>query len=208
MPLPRSRTVAIAAIAAVVAATCVALGLWQLRRLDERRMSNARIVRAGAEPAVVITSASGADAAHAYRRVHAAGTYDTSHEVIVYGRSLGGAPGHHVVTPLVLDDGSAVLVLRGWVPFGLQEPPIGRANPPTTGVAIEGTLVPDEGDGQMMPDARGVIRRLDVRGIAAMLPYEVFPLAIQLERQTPPQEGLPRPIPDPELSEGPHLSYA
>ena len=36
----------------------------------------------------------------------------------------------------------------------------------------------------------------------------MFRLAIQLQRQRPPPGELPRPVPPPELSEGPHLSYA
>ena len=50
---------------------------------------------------------------------------------------------------------------------------------------------------------------LDVRGIASTLPYDIFPLPLQLQDQAPPQPGsLPALAPLPELSEGPHLSYA
>ena len=50
---------------------------------------------------------------------------------------------------------------------------------------------------------------VDVDGIASTLPYEVAPLPLRLTDQSPPQPGdLPRPEPPPELSEGPHLSYA
>ncbi len=74
---------------------------------------------------------------------------------------------------------------------------------------MEGFLVPDEGDGSSVPDANGVVRRLDVSGIAASLPYDVYPLAVQLTAQAPPQRSdLPILLPEPELSEGPHLSYA
>ena len=51
------------------------------------------------------------------------GTYDTGAEVLIRNRSLDGAPGYHVVTPLVMADGTAVLVNRGWVP---AEPRGGR----------------------------------------------------------------------------------
>ena len=47
----RSRRVAVVVIAVLVAATCVNLGLWQLRRLDERRALNAEILdRRSASP--------------------------------------------------------------------------------------------------------------------------------------------------------------
>ncbi len=208
MPPPISRRIAIAVVAAGVAAACVALGAWQLRRLDERRTLNGRILRQRASTVERIGSASSAPAVP-YRRVAADGRYDPEHEVIVFGRTLDGEPGHEVVTPLVLGDGTAVLVARGWVPFEMQTVPVPVAAPVTEEVEVRGSLVPDEGDGSTVPSADGVVRALDVEGIASTLPYPVFPLAIQLARQVPPQRGsLPVPIPLPELSEGPHLSYA
>jgi cytochrome oxidase assembly protein ShyY1 len=209
MSRSRTRQVWIAVIAGVVAATCVGLGFWQLRRLEERRALNASITRRGAAPTVVIPSAHGEARPAPFRLVTAEGTYDTEHEVLVYGRTLDGESGHDVVTPLVLADGTGVLVIRGWVPFEMQTAPVPGAVPPPDPVSVEGFLVPDEGDGSNVPDTEGVVRRLDVSGIASSLPYDVYPLAVQLTGQVPPQPGrLPILLPRPELSEGPHLSYA
>jgi cytochrome oxidase assembly protein ShyY1 len=144
-----------------------------------------------------------------YRSATAEGRYDVAHEVLVYGRSLDGEAGHHVVTPLLLANGDGVLVVRGWVPFAMQSAPVAGAAPPTGGVRVRGVLAPDEGDGTARPDAGGVVGSLDVAGIASTLPYDVFSLPLRLTEQTPPQPGaLPTPIPPPELSEGSHLSYA
>ena len=195
-------------VAAIVAVTCVLLGLWQLRRLDDRRATNAAILeRRSAEP-IAIEDAAPDPAAAPYRRAIAAGRYDVAHEVLLYGRTLDGASGHHVVTPLVFPGGGAILVDRGWVPFAERSAPVRNGTPPTSEVTVEGSLLPDEGDGSMRPDA-GVVRRLDVRGIGATLPYDVYPLPLLLATQAPPQRGpLPAPAPPPALSEGPHLSYA
>ena len=196
-------------VAAVVAATCVGLGLWQLRRLDERRALNTQILGRRSAPPVVLGGAVTATPPSPYRHTVAEGAYDVEREVLVFGRSLDGEAGHLVVTPLVLGDESAILVVRGWVPFSMQTPPIRGAAPPAGGVTVRGSLVPDEGDGSTIPDADRVIRVLDVRGIASMLPYDIFPLPLQLQDQAPPQPGsLPTPAPLPVLSEGPHLSYA
>ena len=197
------------AVAAIVAVTCILLGFWQLRRLDERRARNAAILeRRQAEP-IAIEGAAPEPAAVPYRRAVAAGRYDVAHEVLLYGRTLDGASGHHVVTPLVFPSGDAILVDRGWVPFAERSAPVRNGTPPTSEVTVEGSLVPDEGDGSMRPDDANVVRRLDVRGIAATLPYDVYPLPLLLATQAPPQRGpLPAPAPPPALSEGPHLSYA
>jgi surfeit locus 1 family protein len=206
----RSRRVAaVLAVAVVVATTCVGLGLWQLRRLDERRALNHEILDRRSATPITIEEASGSAAAEPYRPAAAHGTYDVEHEVLVYGRSLDGEAGHHVVTPLLLFDGGAILVVRGWVPFAMQAVPVREAAPPADQVDVKGFLAPDEGDGTVPPDADGIVGVLDVGGIASSLPYDVFPLPLQLADQTPPQPGsLPIPVPLPELSEGPHLSYA
>jgi surfeit locus 1 family protein len=204
---PARRRVAIVAIALAVAAVCVWLGFWQLRRLDDRRSANAAIMTARSAPAMTIRSVADVAALNPFRRVVAEGTYDLDGEVIVYGRALDGEPGHHVVTPLVLDDGSAVLVIRGWVPFRIDTAPVVEAAPVTRDVVVEGFLAPAERGGSP-PDSHGVVGSLDPSAIAAPLPFDVAPLAVQLEGQRPPQPGLPTPVPPPELSEGPHLSYA
>lgn len=208
MERSRWRGFAIVAVAVVVAAACVGLGLWQLRRLDDRRTVNAAIMTARSAPAVTIRSAADVAALAPFRRVVAEGTYDLEGEVVVYGRALDGEPGHHVVTPLALDDGSAVLVIRGWVPFRMDTAPVAVAPPIARDVVVEGFLVAAESRGSSPPDAHGVVRSLDPGAIAQPLPFDVAPLALQLEEQRPPQPGLPTPVPPPELSEGPHLSYA
>jgi len=205
----RRRRVRIVAIASVVAVTCIGLGFWQLQRLADRRARNAAIERERSRSAVLITSAFGDGAVTSYVPVRASGTFDPDREVIVYGRSLDGEPGHLVVTPLLLGDGTAVLVIRGWVPFDHQTAPVADAAPPTGEITIRGFLVPDEGDGSTVPDEHGVLGRLDVQGIRSTLPYPILPLAIRLTEQTQPQTSeLPVPIPPEELSDGPHLSYA
>ena len=91
----------------------------------------------------------------------------------------------------------------------MQSAPVRGAAPLPERSRCSGFLVPDEGDGRPRRTRAGSIRALDVGGIASSLPYDVFPLPLQLAEQTPPQPGrLPAPVPLPELSEGPHLSYA
>jgi cytochrome oxidase assembly protein ShyY1 len=205
----RRRRIWIVALAAVVAVTCVALGLWQLRRLEDRRARNAAIERGlDADPILLTTAVGRGEPPPPYSAVRASGRFDPAHEVLVYGRALDGEPGHWVVTPLVFDDGSGVLVVRGWVPFRYQSAPVDDAAPPEGEFTIRGFSLPDEG-GSGVPDAAGVTGRLGVRAIRSTLPYPVHPSPIQLTAQAVPQPGeLPVPIGPPELSEGPHLSYA
>ena len=203
------RRLTIVGTAVVVAAVCVALGLWQLRRLSDRRALNDEILLARAAPAVLAGSASDIESLAPYRRVIVRGTYDVDAEVLLYGRSLREQPGHEVVTPLVFDDGSAVLVIRGWVPFSIAaRAPVTEASPSARRVLVEGWLVPPETTGESRPDRDGVVRTLDIEGIGDGVTDDLAPLAIQLHEQDPAPASLPEPVPLPQLSEGPHLSYA
>lgn len=197
-------------LAVIMALVCARLGMWQLDRLDQRRAANERVREGQAAPPVEIGVA--LEGQLIYRGVHATGTYDTAGELSLYGRPLDGQPGDHVLTPLVLDDGTRVLVDRGWVPPGTgndRSPPADAAAPAGQ-VEISGVLVPSEqGDAfaDRDPSSR-LIRAVNIdqmneagAGLASVY--------ILLDTQAPPQSsGLPVPAPLPELDEGPHLSYS
>jgi cytochrome oxidase assembly protein ShyY1 len=109
--------------AALAAATaCVLLGMWQLDRLQGRHARN-DLLRGNLSIAPApVNRLLGVDRppaeADQWRRVQARGRYDTQRELLVRNRTLEGAVGYHVLTPLVTDDGPALLVDRGWVPAG------------------------------------------------------------------------------------------
>jgi cytochrome oxidase assembly protein ShyY1 len=212
------RWIALFLVAVVVAVVCVRLGVWQLHRLDEKRTLNTQ-VRAGlAQPIAplpdLLQRADGDPGSLAWHRAEVTGTYDTQHEVLLYGRALNGEPGHHVLTPLVTADGTAVVVDRGWVPFEMDTPPVVEAAPPSGEVTVTGVLLPVEGSGDpsVQRDGSGrllTVRRIDPAYLAKEMPYDLAPLPLQLQEQSPPQgSDLPAPVPLPELDEGPHLSYA
>ncbi len=210
--LQRPRWIGLTLFAVVVVGVCVRLGLWQLDRLEGRREFNERYA-AGLATAPRPLDALLADGeALAYRRATAMGRYDTEHEVILYGRTLEGRTGNHVLTPLVLADGRAIVVDRGWVPFEMDEPPVAAASPPTGAVEVEGTLFAPQpggaGEIQSGEDRVTTMRTVDVEAIGRDVPYELVGWFLQLRSQTPSSGDLPAPAPLPELTEGSHLSYA
>src|SRR5262249_2601328 len=114
---------------------CVWAGLWQLSRLHwQQRFDHSVAARlrapTGPVEGVVPKGSTAAPDAFPYRHVTATGTYDTAHELIWLARARSDVNGNDVLTPLVLADGRAVLVDRGWVPFEDQTPPVAAASPP------------------------------------------------------------------------------
>ncbi|MEO8422463.1 MAG: SURF1 family protein [Actinomycetota bacterium] len=210
------RLVQLLAVTVLVTATCVALGVWQIARLHQRQQFNAA-VRAGlSAPAAPLDAllSDGVDPdAVRYRRAEATGTYDIAHEFVLYGRTQSSQAGNHLLTPLRLADGRAILVDRGWVPFELDEPGAPAAAPPPGEVHVEGVLFSSEGDppGDVgRGDAtQTTMAKVDLAGIQSQLPYRIAPDYLLLQRQSPAQsDRFPEPAALPELSDGPHLSYA
>jgi surfeit locus 1 family protein len=212
------RWIALLLFVLLVAGVCIRLGIWQLDRLDQRRTFNAQVTSGLAAEPVPLDAVlppgrdpDGLDAL-AYRRVEVTGTYDPAHEVLLFGRALDGEPGHHVLTPLVTADGRAVIVDRGWVPYELDTPPVEPAAPPAGEITVDGfLLLPGEPTDEVRRGADGrllTVTSVDVALVGEELP-SVAPMAVQLQTQDPAQPGdLPRLVGPPELSEGPHLSYA
>lgn len=210
-PLLRPRWILAHVVVLAVAWSFVSLGLWQLRRLEERDASNARISARLAEP-VGDASTAFDTVAGDHRRARIVGTYDTANETILSSRSHRGISGHHVLTPLRTPDGRAVLVNRGWVELTDGTPPVARAAPPPGQVTVIGIILAPPTPGRFAPQDLGdggVSFRIEPARIAERAGYEIAPLYLQLQDQEPPQPGeFPiAVIPEP-LDRGPHLSYA
>lgn len=195
----------------VLVVTMVSLGFWQLRRLDEKRdrnaLAEARLEQPVAPVGEVLPPGDGeAVEAARFRRVTATGRYDTPATVVVRNRSQDGAAGAWVVTPLVLEGGGRVGVLRGFVPLGADGDP---ADAPAPGgeVTVEGMVVdPSSFDGTAPRDLAPLLAGDDMaRGLVLAgdsAPPE--PAAVDEAAGT----GTLRAVPPPELTEGPHLGYA
>jgi surfeit locus 1 family protein len=99
--------------AAVLFASLVSLGVWQLDRLQWKLALIARVD--SNMHAAPLTPAPGAHVDE-YRRVAFDGRFDNAKEAYAFGTDLGGAPVYHVIVPFAVADGRTFLVDRGIVP--------------------------------------------------------------------------------------------
>ena len=196
------------------------LGIWQLDRLEQRKARNAQIIQQLSLPPLPLTTETLLDdlANMKYRRAIASGEFDFSNQVALLHQNWMNSPGVHLITPLVLEDGTqAVLVDRGWLPTdqsapenwpGLDEP--GPTS--VTGFIQLSQPAPTRSNNaaRQIPVApQSEWYRVDIEAIQAQLPYELLPVYIL---QSPP-EGRDATLPyqaEPEfdLSNGSHLGYA
>ena len=197
-------------------AAFISLGLWQLRRLDERRADNARITANMASPPRPlddVLAAHGNDPdALIYRRVVVEGAFRPADEVLLTPRSNGRTAGHHVLTPLITAEGQGVLVDRGWVPFADDDPPIEAAPPPEGTVAVTGVLLPTveaaRSGASNGGDRLTYLSSADVDLVQPQVDVALHPFSILLQGQEPRGGDLPVPGEPPAVSEGSHESYA
>jgi cytochrome oxidase assembly protein ShyY1 len=199
--LATPRWLGLAAAALLLAAVMVGLGDWQLHRFRERSATNARIdAGASAQPvplATVVPLGSGTaghagpapPAAAEWTRVRLDGVYDASHEILARGRTVQGAVGFEVLTPLVLADGTAVIVDRGWVPpapgGALAAPDVPPA--PAGPVTVVGRVRrPESGADAPRPVAGRVeVRRIAPARLATAVPHPLFGAYVTLDSQAP-----------------------
>lgn len=110
---------AVALAALLVAALTFRLGLWQLDRAAQKTALHEALVARGHLPALsaghLARTADEGPPQH-HRKVVVRGRWRNDLTVFLDNRQMNERPGFFVVTPLLLTDGDAVAVQRGWVP--------------------------------------------------------------------------------------------
>ncbi|MGI5351526.1 SURF1 family protein [Streptomyces sp. CA-250714] len=206
----------------VLIPTMIELGFWQLHRHENRVARNEEVAASLAAPTVPVTELTGKGREPAdddkFRTVTARGTFDTAHEVVVRHRTGPDRDtiGYFVVTPLILEDGSAILVNRGWIRAdrdltGFPKVPA----PPKGRVGVVGRMMPDETtEASGIKDTKGLPDRqvmlINSRKQAGEVGRPMLGGFIQLTKISPKPAGKqPEVLPEPDHSGiGPHMAYA
>lgn len=205
------RWVVLGVFVALVGAVFVRLGEWQLHRLDQRRETNARIVKHQGEPVrafdEVFTRAITDD--DQWQRVSVTGTYDAEHSLRVRYRNVNDTPGMEVVTPLVTQSGRTVLIDRGFVPKPSDRPEADLPTTPSGTVTVVGYVRRSEiGKSTATKPVEGNVRLINAPAIGRELGLDLADGYLQQISATPADARELTPVPVPQLDEGPHFSYA
>lgn len=161
------------------------LAVWQYQRYQLRMAEKTLLAQQQRRAPVTLPLA--ADAADlAYRRAQARGAFDFSRQFVWVGPRGRMEPGPHLVTPLRLADGRAVLVDRGWIPAVRAAPEQWAAwetvpPQPLVGILVPGTPVRDPDFLAAQPRPVLFWSQMDLAAMQAQLPYELLPLYLHLE---------------------------
>jgi len=192
------------------------LGFWQLDRLEERRAFNMWVADQWRLDPFDINGAPLPDDLHEleYQRVQVSGEFDYSQQIALKNQNRDRVPGVNLITPLVLEDGRAILVARGWVSLADGKPDVWSqfdepSTEPIVGLIQENQTLPNGEGGTIPEEAQREWFRIDIPAIQAQMPYELMPVFIlQLPEDDRSITALPfrqEPI---RLDEGSHLSYS
>ncbi|MCP4923614.1 MAG: SURF1 family protein [bacterium] len=134
----------------------LALGFWQLERLEEKQALIQKLTqRLGATPAdikTVLNDSRDLEEYWSWRPVKLTGSWDVNANIFLQTRIHQGKSGVNVVTPFHLKSGPTILVNRGWFP---EEQRVRAAQPlPKEPVSLAGFLRVKEDRGSLAPDNR------------------------------------------------------
>ena len=198
----RLRGLVAPALAALVClAILLGLGVWQLARKAEKEALIARIVeRSHVEPPAAPPPFDAWDArADEFGRVRVRGTFLHDRETLVHGLAPGepgrALQGFYVLTPLKRDDGSTILINRGFIPTELKRPEDRAAGQVAGEATVTGMLRASEARGLFVPESdpkRDAWFTRDIPGISAARGLtDVAPYLIEADA-TPNPGGWPR----------------
>jgi surfeit locus 1 family protein len=199
-------------------AVCARLGVWQLDRLDQRRMFNAQVESMHAAPLLDLNNELPENiSTMEWRAVTVSGEYDFENQIALRNQYSGDEYGYHLVTPLLFN-GTAVLVDRGFIPADGNSAPLDWRTYDEVGtVTVTGQIRLGQGKpafggvADALPESGEMLfvwNNLNLEQIAAQLEFPILAIYIQPNMEI--GDTIP-PIPfQPvvEITEGSHFGYA
>ena len=203
--------------AVAVAALTARLGWWQLDRAAQKIQLQQALDERQALPPLqgdALARSRAEVPAQQHRRALLQGRWLNERSVYLENRPMAGRTGFYLITPLLLDDGTAVLVQRGFMPRDLMDrtrvaaPPAAASS---ASVPVQGRIAPALARlYEFEATASGAIRQnldLDAFARETRLPLRPWVL-IQEDGPASPPDGLLRQWPAPNTGVDKHHGYA
>ncbi len=204
----------------------VRLGIWQLDRLEKRKAFNARVEAQLSQPELIINAGIIEDKnlleqlpGMEYRSARVKGEFDHRNQIALRSQYHDNQYGVHLITPLKISDSDQfILVNRGWIPIqDWESGSLAQYDQPGL-VEVQGMIRPSlnkadfgsRSDPTPAPGQEPLLawNFVNIPAISNQIPYQLLPVYIQ-QAPDPAMSQPPFPsLPEIEISEGSHMSYA
>ncbi|WP_207458590.1 SURF1 family protein [Azospirillum sp. SYSU D00513] len=192
-------------------AAMLALGTWQLNRLQWKTALQERVAQSLTAPAVPLPASLDDPAAWEFRPVTLTGRFLHDKELRVVARPRQGQVGYEIVTPFERAGGPPILVNRGFVPMDRADPTARAGGQVAGAVTVAGTVRLPQEAGLFQPgNSPGASSwmRVDPPAMAAAVGLaEVAPVIVELSPGQSPG-GLPAGVEQHVELPNNHLQYA
>jgi surfeit locus 1 family protein len=170
----------------------VSLGLWQLRRADEKKTLMQQREQRQHAP-LLHSNDHWAVEENRYRRVELSGEWDTEQQFLLDNQIFQQQAGYQVLTPLrIAGTQDAVLVNRGWVAVGQDRRRLPDVRVDKIPAQISGIIDHFPGVGFKLKGAEipapswpAVVQVLDAERLSERLGYRVLPYQVLLPADAP-----------------------
>ena len=187
------------------------LGIWQANRASEKQQLQDMVDARASNTPVALSSILDNLENNLYARINASGHYLSQHEILIDNQVHKGQAGYHLLTPLQLDNGTVILVNRGWLPTGRDRNILPDINTPESRVELQGTLAHPKSKPALVLDnpeqqTSKLWTFLDMDKYRQHTGLDVVPFIVLLSKQT--QDEYVRDCPQYDAKVGMHIGYS
>lgn len=162
------------------------LGFWQYAKAQQKQALQSTYDARTHLPAVDVSPNIADIEDWRYRRIKATGQYLTDYQIFLDNQVEGEVAGYHVITPLRADNGTVILVDRGWIPMG-DRSHFPTVSTPAGTVSVMGfSWIPSPKFFQLAPpgDGKGwqpIWQNMEMARYAKQVPFNVLPFVMRLD---------------------------
>jgi surfeit locus 1 family protein len=168
-------------------ALCIRLGLWQQHKAELKQALQTQLDQRLQEAPVALPAKIAVPEAWRYRRVKTRGSYDPRYQILLDNQVENEVAGYQVITPLRLENGTHVLINRGWIAAPADHAAAPQPATPGGMLEVEGSawLPPEKffvlQPAPASPEWQKVWQNLDLKRYAQAVPFAVLPVVIRLD---------------------------
>ena len=198
---------------AAILYSMVTLGQWQAGRAEFKDNLRDKITARKDLPIIGMQELPATEEERMFLPVEIYGQYDVKHHFLLDNKILNGRVGYDVYSPLIMPDGQAILVNRGFLPQGKTRQDLPLIETPEEQLKIKGLLhsTPSRtivlaDDVNQLKSWPVVLQYVDVDEIEKMLGYPVFNMVLWLDKEE--NHGFSRTLPALALDSSKNSGYA